>query len=129
MKYGEVWQVAIGNFDEFCDLGIGHETGLDVISESRKIIIELKNRYNTDNSSSRKANNDKLAKFKCLNPDWTCIYGVINENSSEGKIKEYEHNGQILHYYSGTKLFELVFGDKYMQIVDMVKFEVAKYKK
>lgn len=69
MKYGEVWQVAIGNFDEFCDLGIGHETGLDVMSKTRKIIIELKNRYNTDNSSSRKANNDKLAKFKCANPD------------------------------------------------------------
>ena len=64
MKIGEIWEEAIGNYDGFIKLKIGNDTGLDIISKSRKIIIELKNRTNTDNHSSRKANMDKLVKFK-----------------------------------------------------------------
>ena len=36
MKIGET----IGNYDGFIKLKIGNETGLDIISKSRKIIIE-----------------------------------------------------------------------------------------
>ena len=64
MKVGEIWQEIIGNYDEFINLKIGHETGLDILSNTRKLAIELKNRTNTDNASSKKSNLDKLSKFK-----------------------------------------------------------------
>jgi len=121
MKYGEIWQMVIGNYDTFQDLRIGHPTGLDVLSEQRKIVIELKNRHNTDNASSRKSNFDKLAKFKNEHPDYECIYGIINDKTIDGTIKEISHNNQILKYYSGDKLFTLIFGNDKIKIIDFVK--------
>lgn len=53
MKVGEIWQEIIGNYNEFINLKIGHETGLDILSNTRKLAIELKNRTNTDNASSK----------------------------------------------------------------------------
>jgi hypothetical protein len=50
MKYGLLWQKIIGAYNNFKDLKIGNKSGLDIISEERKIVIELKNRYNTDNA-------------------------------------------------------------------------------
>ena len=44
MKIGEIWQEVLGNYHEFINLKIGHETGLDIISHSKK------------NSNSRKSN-------------------------------------------------------------------------
>lgn len=40
MKIGEIWEEAIGNYDGFIKLKIGNDTGLDIISKSRKIIID-----------------------------------------------------------------------------------------
>ena len=54
MKIGLIWEEVIGNYDGFVKLKIGNKTGLDIISYSKKIIIEIKNRTNTDNNSSRK---------------------------------------------------------------------------
>jgi len=82
-KNGECWQVVIGFYDGFKDLGQGHPSGLDIISYTRLLIIELKNRTDTDNASSRKANLDKLAKFKKENPEYTAIYGCINDDTEE----------------------------------------------
>ena len=59
MKVGEIWQEALGNYDEFINLKNGHESGLDIISHTKKTAIELKNRTNTDNASSKKSNLDK----------------------------------------------------------------------
>jgi hypothetical protein len=68
----------LGSYDGFINLKVGHETGLDILSHTKKIAIELKNRTNTDNSSSKKSNLDKLAKFKKNNPTYICIYANIN---------------------------------------------------
>jgi hypothetical protein len=95
----------IGTYQHFTDLGEGNITGLDVLSHNRKIIMEIKNRHNTDNTSARKTNIDKLMKFKDEHPDYTCIYGVINDKKS----KKYLYNDKVL-YCSGDLLLELVFG-------------------
>jgi hypothetical protein len=88
MKKGEIWQCVIGNYMDYEDLKVGHKTGLDIINHKKKQIIELKNRTNTDNASSRKSNLSKLVKFKKENPDYTCIYACINTNVV--KIKYYK---------------------------------------
>ena len=121
MKYGEIWQMVIGNYDTFQDLRVGHHTGLDILSDERKIVIELKNRHNTDNASSRKSNFDKLAKFKNENPDYECIYGIINDKTIEGTIKEINHNNQTLKYYSGDKLFTYIFGNDKIKVIEFIK--------
>lgn len=103
MKIGQIWQEVLGNYDTYEDLGVGHETGLDIVSHKKKIIVELKNRTNTDNASSKKANLDKLGKFKKMHPDYTCIYGNINDTTKSktenGEIKDILHNGVTIKHY------------------------------
>ena len=81
MKRGEIWQEVLGTYNGCVNLKIGHETGLDILSHTKKFAIELKNRTNTDNASSKKSNFDKLAKFKTNNPEYICIYGNINADT------------------------------------------------
>lgn len=131
MKIGEIMQLVLGNYDKFINLGTGHGTGLDILSIERKIIIELKNRTNTDNSSSRKSNLDKLAKFKINNPEYTCIYGCINDNTNEkttiGKIENLLHNNIEIKIYVGNKLLELILGENKNKIINHVKTLIDKY--
>ena len=87
MKVGEIWQEALGSYNGWCNLKQGHESGLDIISYTKKVAIELKNRTNTDNASSKKANFDKLAKFKKNNPEYLCIYANINDKSEKTTLK------------------------------------------
>lgn len=87
MKVGEIWQEVLGNYHGFINLKNGHETGLDILSDTKKIAIELKNRTNTDNYSSKKSNLDKLSKFKINNPEYTCIYANINDNTEKKTLQ------------------------------------------
>jgi len=125
MKIGKILQIVLGNYNKFNDLGEGDNSGLDIISIERKIILELKNRTNTDNVSSKKTNLDKLAKFKSLNPDYMCIYGCVNDTTEHktkiGKIDTIIHNGVELKIFVGIKLLELILGDDVDKIITYVK--------
>lgn len=107
MLIGKFQQSVIALAQDCKDLRQGHATGLDVMGNCQHpFVIELKNRHNTDNSSSRKANLDKLARQ--AQKGFIAIYGVINEPKPKQKI--IKHNGQDIHYKSGTYLFEFLFG-------------------
>lgn len=125
MKYGKIWQYIIGEYDKFQNLKNGHKTGLDIISHERKVIIELKNRYNTDNSSSRKTNFDKLTNFKKRNNEFTCIYGVINEKNNIGKTKIINHNDMEILYLSGNCLFDFIFDKNKDTVLLKIKEYIA----
>lgn len=131
MKVGEIWQAAIGNYHEFRDLGVGHETGLDLLSEKRKIITELKNRTNTDNASSKKTNLDKLAQFKTAHPEYTCIYANINADTEEKTLKssskKFTHNGVELEHHVGYEFLKFILGSDTDSIIDFVKNTIDKY--
>ncbi len=128
MKIGEIWQEVIGNYNGYINLKSGHKSGLDIISIDKKIIIELKNRTNTDNYSSRKTNFDKLAKFKKENPEFICIYANINEKTEkatfEGNHKIIIHNNVKIHIYTGLKFLNLVFDDKLDIILEYLKVKL-----
>jgi hypothetical protein len=130
MKIGEIMQVVLGNYINFINLGNGHESGLDIMSIDRKIIIELKNRTNTDNASSRKSNLEKLSKFKIKNPDYMCVYGCINDDTKEktitGKIDSIIYNDVEIKIYIGYKLLELILGDNVNEVIDYVKKTIDK---
>ena len=131
MKVGEIWQEVLGSYDGFINLKIGHETGLDIISHTKKIAIELKNRTNTDNSSSKKSNLDKLAKFKKNNPTYICIYANINANTEEntlnGSIKKILHNGQELEHHIGYEFLRFILDTNIDEIIQFVKKTIDKY--
>ena len=131
MKIGNIWQEVLGNYNDCISLKKGHETGLDIMSHTKKFIIELKNRTNTDNSSSKKYNLDKLAKFKKDNPEYMCIYGNINDNTEEktlsGCIKKILHNDVEIIHMIGYELFKFILGNDTDLIIDFVKNTIDKY--
>ena len=128
MKIGEIWQMSIGNYKDFINLKNGHESGLDIISHSRKIAIELKNRTNTDNSSSKKTNFDKLYNFKCKNPDYTVIYANINADTEEKTLYSeslsIQHNGIIIEHHIGLSFLKFIFCENTDKIISFIKNKV-----
>lgn len=127
MKIGNIWQIAIGNYGDFRDLGVGHHTGLDVKNKNRKIIMEIKNRYNTDNASAKKSNLGKLAKYKKEHTDFECIYAIINDKKPKGKCNIIEHNGVKLIYYSGLCLLNYIFGDDTNAVLNILHKIIGSY--
>jgi len=125
MKVGELWQSVMGNYDGWINLKQGHETGLDVMNPSKKIAMEIKNRTNTDNNSSRKANLDKLAAFKKMNPEYTCIYATLNDKSEkktrEGFVKKFIHDGVELEHRMGYEVLTFVLGKDRDAILECVR--------
>jgi hypothetical protein len=131
MKIGEIWQEALGNYDGCINLKIGHETGLDILSHTKKLAIELKNRTNTDNASSKKTNFDKLANYKKKNPDYVCIYANINADTENktlsGSVKKILHNGVEIEHYIGYEFLKMMLGDETDVIIEFVKNTIDKY--
>ena len=131
MKVGDIWQSALGNYPEFIDLKQGHETGLDILSTTKKIAIELKNRTNTDNASSRKANFDKLANFKKAHPDYRCIYANINAETEKktltGSITIKIHNDVEIEHQTGYEFLTFILGEHTYIIINFIKHTIDKY--
>jgi hypothetical protein len=127
MKIGKIWQIVIGEYKGFINLKQGHSTGLDVINENKKLIFELKNRYNTDNNSARTSNLNKLAKYKKEHDDYKCIYGIINEKITKpnGCMHIINHDGVELYYYSGRCLLELIFEKDTNDIINTIKHIIS----
>ena len=131
MKIGEIWQEVLGNYKGCCNLKIGHETWLDILSHTKKFAIELKNRTNTDNASSKKSNLDKLAKFKLANPDYVCIYANINADTEKktlkGSVSKLLHNGVEIEHQIGYVFIKFILGDDTDIIISFVKNTIDKY--
>lgn len=123
MKKGVLWQSIIGNYHTFKDMG--HSSGIDVISDIRKLAFEIKSRTNTDNSSSKKSNLSRLAAYKKLHPEYTCIYGCVNDDTKEkterGNITSIIHDGEEIWIYTGMKLLSYIFGDDLYIVLEFIK--------
>ena len=127
MIIGDLWQVAVGLYPGYINIGSGHTCGLDVLHETNIRALELKNRYNTDNSSARKNNYKKLSEFKKQNPDCECIYGVANDTIKKGRRKEIIVDEQKIIYLSGDLLFTHIFGDDKELILNTMKNVVNEF--
>ena len=122
-KIGEFHQELLGYVEGWIDLGTGDKTEIDLKNEEETIFIELKNKYNTMNSSSKKTCREKLEKIIENKPNATAYWAyVINKNyKSEECVWEYTRkiNGEKtkivderIRRISGDKLYELITGDK-----------------
>lgn len=127
MKCGAIWQCEIGNWEGWEDLGTGHSSGLDIRSVEKKIIGELKNRWNTDNSSSKCRNHQKLLNYKRAHPEYTCIYGHVNDKTPKGRIEiEIVDGVEITHYY-GAALLDFIFGEHKDLVVSTIKSAIVEF--
>lgn len=125
MKLGSIWQNLMGHVTGITNLGIGHSSGLDLLSDDRfprgKFIMELKNSVLTDNASSRKHNISKLKSFVSIHPDYIAVYGYINDKMKNGR----DEVKDCVRYLSGQKLLKFIFGDHYMSIISILKQQLA----
>lgn len=115
-KIGEFHQELLGKVDGWVDLGVGDETEIDLKKEDNTIFIELKNKYNTMNSSSTKTCREKLENVINRYPDATAYWAyVINKNyKSEDRIWLYhEREDERIRRISGDKLYEMITGDSH----------------
>ena len=118
MRIGKLWEYLLIEFGRFEREG---EYGLDIVSKRRRKVVELKNRYNTDNKASRDKNYEKLIQFHDDNPSYELIYGVINDITLEGKNQYKLHHGVGIHYLSGKQLFHHLLGrNRYEQILPIL---------
>lgn len=115
---GTLWQRILGSAEGWRDLGIGDTTGCDLINEDKKKVIELKNKWNTMNSSSLASVSQKLAEQK--DKGYDAYIGIINPKNGKAQKKELK-NG--VKQVSGSHLFQLVFDDEgiHEHIINQVK--------
>ena len=131
MKKGVIAQFMLGNYGKFANLHQGHPSGLDIVCHWRKIAIELKNRDNTDNSSSRSANLSKLHKFQEQYPDYLCLYGPINSDTEAltqaGRSGVYRCGDKMIPYLTGRQLLDFIMGGDTDRVVDFTKDVMEEY--
>ncbi|MBE6500476.1 MAG: Eco47II family restriction endonuclease [Methanobrevibacter thaueri] len=113
-KIGEFHQELLGKIDGWVDLGVGDETEIDLKKADNTVFVELKNKYNTMNSSSTKTCREKLEKVIEKYPNATAYWAyVINKDyKSENRVWAYQNRkDERIRRISGDKLYELVTGD------------------
>lgn len=93
-------------------------TGFDVVNDSRKIYVEMKNKHNTMNSSSAQATYMKMQNQLIQDPESICmLVEALAKQSQNIKWKatlngvSYEH--ERIRRVSMDKFYEIVFDDKY----------------
>lgn len=102
---GTLWQRILGSEEGWSDLGVGDKSGCDLIHEDKKIVIELKNKYNTMNSSSRDSVIRKLQEQK--EKGYDAYIGIINPKKGKSQTTVLDNGVKIV---SGTHLSQLVLG-------------------
>lgn len=112
MKYGEIWEMAMGSFPGWEHLGTGHETGLDIRRIDNSCIVEVKNKYNTCNSSMKNDIRRKLDEYKQNNPDCMCLLGMVNPNHKtkiNKRYNEFNYKDYIISEWQGSGFLSYVF--------------------
>lgn len=122
-KIGEFHQELLGYVDGWINLEKGDPTGLDLKNEEETIFIELKNKYNTMNKTSKEgcqmALENVVEKYPNSRGYWA--YVISYKYKSQESIWEYSRkvNDETVKFsnpqvkrISGDKLYEMITGDK-----------------
>lgn len=109
---GEFHEIVLGSVDGWENLGVGHATGLDFKNGSNTIFAEIKNKYNTLNSSSAAATAQKLATTAQNYLNATCYLVHIIRNTKSPYDKLWLYKKQPYHervrVISGDLFYALV---------------------
>ena len=113
-KIGEFHQELLGKVDGWVDLGIGDETEIDLKKEDDTVFIELKNKHNTMNSSSKKIYREKLENVIEMYPDATAYWAYIISRKHKSENLAWKYQGredERIRRISGDLLYEMITGD------------------
>ena len=130
-KIGELHQYLLENVKDYCKANdVDKSLKVDVMKKDYSVFIEVKNKYNTMNSSSRESTVNKLKKVKNKYNDSLCLIGIVNGKNYKKKVSD----SPEVWEYSGEELFNLVFANKdYYEmvnkcIIDSLKIWIEEYK-
>ena len=119
MRIGHLWEMIATE----C-FGWIKVTGIDLICPHRKIALELKNTDNTDNSSSKWRNINKLLEFRNFHPDYQLYYlGINNRNTKDGQC--YCDASGIV-FPTGEHALKVLFGDCAHEVVNVIRSVITK---
>ncbi|GAA5819292.1 MAG: Eco47II family restriction endonuclease [Methanobrevibacter sp. CfCl-M3] len=112
---GEFHQMVLGSVRGWTDLGIGDKSEIDLKKNDNSIFVELKNKFNTMNSSSEKECRRKLEKIVQEYPNSTAYWAFIisKDHKSVNTVwtsKNYKTDHRILKV-SGNEIYKIVTGD------------------
>lgn len=127
MKIGKAWQELI-----CCKKGfenIGKIKGIDIHDTITNTYFEIKNSINTDNSKSKKSVIDQMTCILSNDSDATCVYGIINDRTLEGKRQSKVYGKHTIHIYTGECLLDFIFGTEKDKIIKFMEKMVDKYMK
>ena len=115
-KIGELHQYLLENVKDYCKCNdIDKSLKVDIMKKDYSVFIEIKNKHNTMNSSSRESTINKLKQIKNKYTNSLCLIGIVNGKNYKKKISDTPE----IWEYSCDELFNLVFYDKnYYQIVN-----------
>jgi hypothetical protein len=130
---------AIGEFHENILGGIkgfqrGKQSGYDIKADDNTLFAELKNKYNTMNSSATESVYQKLSSFAKNNPNAKCYLVQILSKSSfssewSGKINGKNYNQERVYIISGDRFYELLTGDSkgLFKLYECLPTAITKY--
>ena len=118
MKLGKLYEILAEKF-----FGFTIVKKIDLIHTEKRIALELKSSDNTDNSSSRVRNYEKLLEFQKNNKAYKLYYVCINCTNKKPQKKILD-NG--ITFLSGEYALKFLYGDKYLVILSMIQNVLIK---
>jgi len=97
---------------------------IDFIDINRKIALELKSSTNTDNSSSRERNYQKLLEFKAKHTDYKLYYLCINYTTNQPQNKILANGITLL---TGKYALEFLYGKDYSNVITAIQNCIKDY--
>lgn len=121
-RIGDFHQNLLGRVDGWVNLGRGHPTGMDLKKEDDTIWMELKNKYNTMNSSSLRDTRFKCEELAEKYPNAKIYWAYIVSQNYESFDKTWvyrDNKENVVHEIndnirniSGRNVYTLVTGDE-----------------
>ena len=121
-RIGDFHQNLLGRVDGWVNLGRGHPTGMDLKKEDDTIWMELKNKYNTMNSSSLRDTRFKCEELAEKYPNAKVYWAYIVSQNYESFDKTWvyrDNKENVVHEINdnirniaGRNVYTLVTGDE-----------------
>ena len=114
VKLGMAWELALTDFGF-----VKSNQGFDLVSERRKIALELKNSRRVS-SVIKRHSHQVLKRFKEEHPDYTVVFGYIN-GGGVTRMKE------GVQYMYGPRLLNFLFENRQMRVINRFRQAVRQH--
>lgn len=113
-RIGDFHQRLLGGVQGWKNLGVGDESEVDLKKIDNSIFIELKNKFNTVNSSSLAQSRQKLERILRKYPKAKAYWAFVIDKSGDSGDAVWVYNGKNdprIRKVWGKQVYELITGD------------------